>query len=555
METDTRVVDLQHQVSRNVEILRKKAQEVERFVNEVEDVFVQVEEFALAHRKRILAELAKLSELFEESLAKLSQTIDYEHKARLEALEAQQVKVHIDLQHISKMMDEARAASQTNDKVKFLEIAQMLNDRVVEIFQEYPNCFSEMCISEDLSEFLFSFKRYKKLFSCITSVKVPDAPFLRPQEVGGRTSSSFNVRWAVSPLDTVLGFQVAWRANDAGVTERSAHLGETYFFTIDGLGADTEYSVWVAAFTNAGLGPWSDPEVYLTGPLPPTVKVSESGWCNDGAKICWEPMPGYSSQPLSYSLEFDSLQKANMGATLKSVKGIGSCEFTIPLEPRDTYLIYVRSENKGGLSARSDPFFLQCPAGDVIIDETSAHLLQLSDDRRTITLSTAAWGQDNDQGGTHVWQFTRCPRVFGRALTSHANWQLDVRQAKDYFVGLVHLDMPDASSPSVPDSYWIVRRVSSHASASSSSSSSSSACKFEFWDSGTHVDLYLSVPPKHVGLSFDRSTKQFSIVNAETQQLLISTCVRGAHLFQPVFGLQVPGKLCLGEDTAVSLPT
>uniref|UniRef100_A0A8C4R961 Uncharacterized protein n=1 Tax=Eptatretus burgeri TaxID=7764 RepID=A0A8C4R961_EPTBU len=171
MERDTRVVDLQHEVSQNVEVLRKKAQQVERFVNEVEDVFVQLEEFALAHRERVLAELAKLSELFEESFAKLSQTIDHEHKARLEALEAQQFKVHVDLQHISKMMDKARTASQTNDKVKFLEIAQLLNDRVVEIFQEYPNCFSEMCVAEDLSEFLISFKRYKKLFSCITTVK------------------------------------------------------------------------------------------------------------------------------------------------------------------------------------------------------------------------------------------------------------------------------------------------------------------------------------------------------------------------------------------------
>ncbi|ETE67750.1 Fibronectin type III and SPRY domain-containing protein 2, partial [Ophiophagus hannah] len=401
-----------------------------------------------------------LEQRYEENM----QALGEEKKEKLEALYKELVNCGENLDTCKELMETIENLDQGEKKLEALKTAVATIQRV--------HTFLKKDVSADLStpaEFedrIIHFSDIQELMESVSSFPVftpPCAPVMNAQDPNSATGTSVKVCWSFFSEDIVESYQLYYKrvSNDTSSKEEEEfklNVKETYC-TVTQLVPNTQYEFWVKAVNRAGVSSESERAVYMTAPLPPVIKEKVIQSCEYSALVQWEC--GNINPVDSYTVELSKVAGGDGGEILtESVVGIPNCEALIQLEPKQSYLLFVKALNIGGSSERSEPATILSTGTVFTLNEKTAHpLLSILEDGLTLACHETKRAQSDMSFGED--SFTRSIAVLGYPIPFRGKhyWEVDVDENTEYCIGVAFENVPREDYLGKSHSSWCMKHT------------------------------------------------------------------------------------------------
>ncbi|XP_008565812.1 PREDICTED: fibronectin type III and SPRY domain-containing protein 2 isoform X1 [Galeopterus variegatus] len=520
------------EIHKNMYKLEKQIIEMENFASHLEEVFITVEENFGRQEQNFESHYNEILETLAQKYEEKIQTLGEKKKEKLEALYEQLVSCGENLDTCKELMETIEEVCH-EEKVDFIKDAVAMADRLGKFLKTKTDV--EISAQPDFEDQTLDFSDVEQLMGSINTMLAPSAPVINPQAPNSATGSSVRVCWSLYSDDTVESYQLSYRpVQDSSPGKDQAEftmtVKETYC-SVTNLVPNTQYEFWVTAQNRAGLSPSSERAVYLTAPSPPMIRSKEIRSCEEAAVICWES--GSLNPVDSYTLELTQAEMPGASGVTESVVGIPTCEALVQLQPRQSYMIFVRALNVGGPSARSEPATVHTTGSYFHLDEDTCHpWLTISEDGFTVLRSERKTpAREPPPGKT---RFTRCVAVMGNLIPFRGRhyWEVEVNERLDYTVGVAFEDVPKQEDLGANCLSWCMRHTFA-----------SSRHKYEFLHNGTTPDIRITVFPQKIGVLLDYENSRLSFFNVDTSQHLYTFSCQLHRFVHPCFSLEKPGRL------------
>nr|ANQ34438.1 fibronectin type III and SPRY domain-containing protein 2 [Sus scrofa] len=529
------------EIHKNMYKLEKQIIEMENFASHLEEVFITVEENFGRQEQNFESHYNEILETLAQKYEEKIQALGEKKKEKLEALYGQLVSCGENLDTCKELMETIEEMCH-EEKVDFIKDAVAMADRLGKFLKTKTDV--EISTQPDFDDQTLDFSDVEQLMDSLNTIPAPSAPVINPQAPNSATGSSVRVCWSLYSDDTVESYQLSYRpvrdsSPEKDQAEFTMTIKETYC-SVTNLVPNTQYEFWVTARNRAGLSPASERAVYMTAPSPPTIKSREIRSCEEAALICWES--GNLNPVDSYTVELSQAEAPGASGVTESVVGIPTCECLVQLQPRQSYIIYVRALNVGGPSARSQPATVHTTGSYFHLNEHTCHpWLTISEDGLTVVRSERrAPASELLSSDT---RFTRCVAVMGNLIPVRGRhyWEVEVDECLDYTVGVAFEDVPKQEDLGANHLSWCMRHTFA-----------SSRHKYEFLHNKTTPDIRITVSPKKIGILLDYENSKLSFFNVGLSQHLYTFSCQLHQFVHPCFSLEKPG--CLKIHNGISMP-
>ncbi|XP_012785140.2 fibronectin type III and SPRY domain-containing protein 2 [Ochotona princeps] len=530
------------EIHKNMCKLEKQIIDMENFASHLEEVFITVEENFGRQEQNFESHYNEILETLAQKYEKKIQALGQKKREKLESLYGQLVSCGENLDTCRELMETIEEMCH-EEKTEFVKDAVAMADRLGKFLKTKTDV--EISTQPDFEEQTMDFSDVEELMGSINSVPAPSAPVINPQAPNSATGSSVRVCWSLYSDDTVESYQLSYRLVQDGLpgkgqAESTVTVKETYC-SVKNLAPNSQYEFWVTAQNRAGSSPASERAVYVTAPSPPIIKVKEIRSCEEAALICWES--GSLNPVDSYTVELTQGETLEASGVTESIVGIPTCEALVRLQPKQSYTIYVRALNMGGLSTRSEPATVHTTGSYFHLDKDTCHpCLTISEDGFTLTRSERKASTREVAASSNV-RFTRCVAVLGNLIPIRGRhyWEVEVGERLDYMVGVAFEEVPRHEDLGANRLSWCMRHTYA-----------SLRHKYEFLHNRTTPDLRITVPPKTVGILLDYENSRLSFFNADIAQHLYSFSCELRQFVHPCFSLEKPG--CLKIRNGIPIP-
>uniref|UniRef100_A0A8D0MZF0 Fibronectin type III and SPRY domain-containing protein 2 n=1 Tax=Sus scrofa TaxID=9823 RepID=A0A8D0MZF0_PIG len=447
------------EIHKNMYKLEKQIIEMENFASHLEEVFITVEENFGRQEQNFESHYNEILETLAQKYEEKIQALGEKKKEKLEALYGQLVSCGENLDTCKELMETIEEMCH-EEKVDFIKDAVAMADRLGKFLKTKTDV--EISTQPDFDDQTLDFSDVEQLMDSLNTIPAPSAPVINPQAPNSATGSSVRVCWSLYSDDTVESYQLSYRpvrdsSPEKDQAEFTMTIKETYC-SVTNLVPNTQYEFWVTARNRAGLSPASERAVYMTAPSPPTIKSREIRSCEEAALICWES--GNLNPVDSYTVELSQAEAPGASGVTESVVGIPTCECLVQLQPRQSYIIYVRALNVGGPSARSQPATVHTTGSYFHLNEHTCHpWLTISEDGLTVVRSERrAPASELLSSDT---RFTRCVAVMGNLIPVRGRhyWEVEVDECLDYTVGVAFEDVPKQEDLGANHLSWCMRHT------------------------------------------------------------------------------------------------
>ncbi|KAM9586052.1 fibronectin type III and SPRY domain-containing protein 2 [Trichechus inunguis] len=538
---DKALENAKDEIHKNMFKLEKQIIEMENFASHLEEVFITVEENFGRQEQNFESHYNEILEILAQKYEEKIQALGEKKKEKLEALYGQLVSCGENLETCKELMETIEEMCH-EEKVDFIKNAVIMADRLGKFLKTKTDV--ELSAHPDFEDQTLDFSDVEQLMDSINTIPAPSAPVINPQAPNSATGSSVRVCWSLYSDDTVESYQLSYRpVRDGSPREDQAEftmtVKETYC-SVTNLVPNTQYEFWVTAQNRAGTSPASECAVYMTAPSPPILKIKEIRSCEEAALICWES--GNLNPVDSYTVELTQAETPEASGVTESVVGIPTCESLVQLQPRQSYTIYVRALNLGGLSARSKPATVHTTGSYFHLNKDTCHpWLTISEDGFTIVRSERKTPA-REQLPSYT-RFTRCVAVMGNLIPvrGHHYWEVEVDECLDYTVGVAFEDVPKQEDLGANCHSWCMRHTFA-----------SSRHKYEFLHNKMTPDIRVTVAPKKIGVLLDYENSKLSFFNVDISQHLYTFTCQLHQFVHPCFSLGKPG--CLKIHNGISMP-
>lgn len=529
------------EIHRNMYRLEKQIIEMENFASHLEEVFITVEENFGRQEQNFESHYNEILETLAQKYEEKIQALVEKKKEKLEALYGQLVSCGENLDTCKELMETVEEICH-EEKVDFIKDAVAMADRLRKFLETKTDV--EISTQPALEDQTLDFSDVEQLLGSINTIPAPSAPVINPQTPNSATGSSVRVCWSLFSDDTVESYQLSYRPVRDGSpgtdpAESTVTVKETYC-SVANLVPNTQYEFRVTAQNRAGLSPASECAVYMTAPSPPVIKSKEVRSCEEAALICWES--GNVNPVDSYTVELVQAETPGASGVTESVVGIPTCESLVQLQPRQSYTIYVRALNVGGLSARSEPATVHTTGSYFRLNEQTCHpWLTISEDGLTAVRSERK--TPTREPPPSSTRFTRCVAVMGNLIPVRGRhyWEVEVDERSDYTVGVAFEDVPKQEDLGANCLSWCMRHTWA-----------SPRHKYEFLHNKMTPDIRITVAPKKIGILLDYENSKLSFFNADISQHLYTFSCQLHQFVHPCFSLEKPG--CLKIHNGISVP-
>ncbi|XP_070619682.1 fibronectin type III and SPRY domain-containing protein 2 isoform X2 [Erythrolamprus reginae] len=524
-------------LQKNIGRLEDQIAHLESFASHLEEIFITVEENFTRQQQNFEKRYDDIIQILEQRYEENMQALGEEKKEKLEALYKELVNCGENLDTCKDLMETIENLDQGEKKIEALKTAVATIHRV--------HTFLKKDVSVDLStpaEFenqVIHFSDIQELMESISSfpmVTPPCAPVMNAQDPNSATGTSVKVCWSFFSEDIVESYQLYYKrvSNDSSSQEEEEfkiNVKETYC-TVAQLVPNTQYEFWVKAVNRAGVSSESERAVYMTAPLPPVIKAKAIQSCEYSALVRWEC--GNINPVESYTVELSKVDAGDGGEILtESVVGIPNCEALIQLEPKQSYLLFVKALNIGGSSERSEPASILSTGTVFTLNEKTAHpLLSILEDGLTLVCPKAKSAQSDltfSEDG-----FTRSIAILGYPIPFRGihYWEVDVDENTEYCIGVAFENVPRDDHLGENHSSWCMKHTTT-----------SSRHLYEFLNDGMTPDIKITVPPQRVGLLLDYDEGTLSFFNADLAQHLHTFQSNFREFVCPCFAVEDVGVL------------
>uniref|UniRef100_A0A4X1UMY4 Fibronectin type III and SPRY domain containing 2 n=1 Tax=Sus scrofa TaxID=9823 RepID=A0A4X1UMY4_PIG len=484
------------EIHKNMYKLEKQIIEMENFASHLEEVFITVEENFGRQEQNFESHYNEILETLAQKYEEKIQALGEKKKEKLEALYGQLVSCGENLDTCKELMETIEEMCH-EEKVDFIKDAVAMADRLGKFLKTKTDV--EISTQPDFDDQTLDFSDVEQLMDSLNTIPAPSAPVINPQAPNSATGSSVRVCWSLYSDDTVESYQLSYRP----VRD-------------------------------------SSPEKDQAAPSPPTIKSREIRSCEEAALICWES--GNLNPVDSYTVELSQAEAPGASGVTESVVGIPTCECLVQLQPRQSYIIYVRALNVGGPSARSQPATVHTTGSYFHLNEHTCHpWLTISEDGLTVVRSERrAPASELLSSDT---RFTRCVAVMGNLIPVRGRhyWEVEVDECLDYTVGVAFEDVPKQEDLGANHLSWCMRHTFA-----------SSRHKYEFLHNKTTPDIRITVSPKKIGILLDYENSKLSFFNVGLSQHLYTFSCQLHQFVHPCFSLEKPG--CLKIHNGISMP-
>uniref|UniRef100_A0A4W3K1W7 Fibronectin type III and SPRY domain-containing protein 2 n=1 Tax=Callorhinchus milii TaxID=7868 RepID=A0A4W3K1W7_CALMI len=384
----------------NLRKLEQQIIQMETFANQMEEIFITVEE-----------NFGKQEHYVELQYDDLMQFLVQRYEDRIQSLEEQKEqkleKLYAELVHSGQRIDSYKELMESTEEV----CRSAGNEAFLKFLQEDVSL--ELPTTAEFEKFPTDTSEVQQLIDSINSMPAPSPPSMSPQTPDTAMTTAVRVCWSLSADDTVDYYQLYY----------------------------TQLPQAVA--------------------VPPAIKSRECTWCQDAASIQWEPAAGSSVQ--SYTVEFCQVCCGCdwTESITESMVGITSCKAVIQLEPLQSYLIYVRAVNKGGSSHRSQPITIKAAGTCLYLNESTAHpSLSILDDGLTIVYNEEEEAILTEVL-KYEDRFTRCLAVLGELTPVRGKhyWEVEVEETTEYQIGVASPDTPRDGYLGTNITSWCMRHI------------------------------------------------------------------------------------------------
>uniref|UniRef100_A0A8C3WXM6 Fibronectin type III and SPRY domain containing 2 n=1 Tax=Catagonus wagneri TaxID=51154 RepID=A0A8C3WXM6_9CETA len=483
-------------IHKNMYKLEKQILEMENFASHLEEVFITVEENFGRQEQNFESHYNEILETLAQKYEEKIQALGEKKKEKLEALYGQLVSCGENLDTCKELMETIEEMCH-EEKVDFIKDAVAMTDRLGKFLKTKTDV--EISTQPDFDDQTLDFSDVEQLMDSLNSIPAPSAPVINPQAPNSATGSSVRVCWSLYSDDTVESYQLTYRP----VRD-------------------------------------SSPERDQAAPSPPIVKSKEIRSCEEAALICWES--GNLNPVDSYTVELTRAEAPGASGVTESVVGIPTCECLVQLQPRQSYIIYVRALNVGGPSARSQPATVHTTGSCFHLNEHTHHpWLTVSEDGLTVVRgerkAPAREPLPSDA------RFTRCVAVMGNLIPVRGRhyWEVEVDECSDYTVGVALEDVPKQQDLGANHLSWCMRHTFA-----------SSRHRYEFLHNKTTPDIRITVSPRKIGILLDYENSKLSFFNVDISQHLYTFSCQLHRFVHPCFSLEKPG--CLKIHNGISMP-
>ncbi|XP_030045465.1 fibronectin type III and SPRY domain-containing protein 2 [Microcaecilia unicolor] len=535
------IQDVKEEIHNNMCKLEEQIAQLENLAIHLEEIFISVEENVVRQEQnfeiRYNEVMQALTQRYEEKL----QTLGEEKREKLESLYDQLVASGKKLDSSRELMESIQELLKSKEKVEFIKTAVNTADRVEEFFKTDTEL--EISINPEYENKTIDFSDVQQLMDSISAVPAPSAPIVNPQSPNSATGTSVRVCWSPFSEDTVECYQLYYKpVSDDPPTEQQTEfmmkVKETYC-TVYNLILNTQYEFWVTALNTTGISPASERAVYVTAPSPPIIKPKDCRSCETAALVRWES--GNMNPVDSYTVELCKVSTEDHESDItESIVGIPTCESLIQLDPREKYHIYVRAVNVGGVSERSKPITIHTTGTFFHLNEETAHpLLSILEDGFTIACQEEESLLDFSY---HYNSFTRCIAVMGNLIPVKGKhyWEVDTDENVEYRIGVAFEDTNRNGVFGTNNTSWCMRHIVTP-----------SRHKYEFLHCGSTPDVWITIPPRKIGILLDYEKWKLSFFNMDLLQHLYTFSCHFQHLVHPIFALEKPGVLRIRNGVGV----
>ncbi|XP_058012032.1 fibronectin type III and SPRY domain-containing protein 2 [Ahaetulla prasina] len=532
-------------LQKNIGRLEDQIAHLESFASHLEEIFITVEENFTRQQQNFEKRYDDIIQILEQRYEENMQALGEEKKEKLEALYKELVHCGENLDTCKDLMETIENLDQGEKKLEALKTAVATIHRV--------HTFLKKDVTVDLStpaEFenrIIHFSDIQELMESVSSFPIftpPCAPVMNAQDPNSATGSSVKVCWSFFSEDIVESYQLYYKrvSNDTSSKEEEEfklNVKETYC-TVAQLVPNTQYEFWVKAVNRAGVSSESERAVYMTAPLPPVIKEKAIQSCEYSALVRWEC--GNTNPVESYTVELSKMAGEDGGEILiESVVGIPNCEALIQLEPKQSYLLFVKALNIGGSSERSEPASVLSTGTVFTLNEKTAHpLLSILEDGLTLACHEAKLAQSDASFGED--SFTRSIAVLGYPIPFRGKhyWEVDVDENTEYCIGVAFENVPRDDYLGQSHSSWCMKHTIT-----------SSSHLYEFLNDGMTPDIKITVPPEKIGLLLDYDEGTLSFFNADIAQHLHTFHNNFRDFVCPCFAVEGIGVLRIRNGITV----
>ncbi|XP_026532849.1 fibronectin type III and SPRY domain-containing protein 2 isoform X2 [Notechis scutatus] len=477
-------------LQQNVGRLEDQIAHLESFASHLEEIFITVEENFTRQQQNFEKRYDDIIQILEQRYEENMQALGEEKKEKLEALYKELVDCGENLDTCKELMETIENLDQGEKKIEALKTAVATIRRV--------HTFLKKNVSVDLST---------------------------PAEFEDRIIHFSDIQELMESVSSFPKFKL--------------NVKETYC-TVAQLVPNTQYEFWVKAVNRAGVSSESERAVYMTAPLPPVIKKKVIQSCEYFALVQWEC--GDINPVDSYTVELSKVAGGDGGEILtESVVGIPNCEALIQLEPKQSYLLFVKALNIGGSSERSEPASILSTGTVFTLNEKTAHpLLSILEDGLTLACHETKRAKSDTPFGED--SFTRSIAALGYPIPFRGKhyWEVDVDENTEYCIGVAFENVPREDYLGKSHSSWCMKHTVT-----------SSSHLYEFLNNGMTPDIKITVPPEKIGLLLDYDEGILSFFNADIKQHLHTFHNNFQDFVCPCFAMEGIGVLRIRNGITV----
>ncbi|XP_026565656.1 fibronectin type III and SPRY domain-containing protein 2 isoform X1 [Pseudonaja textilis] len=532
-------------LQQNIGRLEDQIAHLESFASHLEEIFITVEENFTRQQQNFEKRYDDIIQILEQRYEENMQALGEEKKEKLEALYKELVDCGENLDTCKELMETIENLDQGEKKIEALKTAVATIQRVHTFLKK--NVSIDLSTPAEFEDRIIHFSDIQELLESVSSSPTftpPCAPVMNAQDPNSATGTSVKVCWSFFSEDIVESYQLYYKrvSNDTsskGEEEFKLNVKETYC-TVAQLLPNTQYEFWVKAVNRAGVSSESERAVYMTAPLPPVIKKKAIQSCEYFALVQWEC--GNTNPVDSYTVELSKVAGGDGGEILtESVVGIPNCETLIQLEPKQSYLLFVKALNIGGSSERSEPASILSTGTVFTLNEKTAHpLLSILEDGLTLACHETKRAQSDTPFGED--SFTRSIAALGYPIPFRGKhyWEVDVDENTEYCIGVAFENVPREDYLGKSHSSWCMKHTIT-----------SSSHLYEFLNNGMTPDIKITVPPEKIGLLLDYDEGILSFFNADIKQHLHTFHNNFQDFVCPCFAMEGIGVLRIRNGITV----
>ncbi|KAJ8396574.1 hypothetical protein AAFF_G00016400 [Aldrovandia affinis] len=504
-------------LSRWISILQGRSEKIEDLVSELEQAYNSVEEKCKSDAQSLDDQNEEMVRALVNQFNKMSRSMGEKKKLRLEQLCGQIGTFQEHIESAKETLEMKAKEVEGPDQFALLSSSKDINKSLSKALE---STLSLQPVVENYTRGTVGSEQ-----KVLKDIPVPREPHLLAQEPSSATCTSVTIFWRVNEGDVINCFQVHCVEESQG-EEHKVTVKESYC-TLEELAPDRRYRVWVVALNYTGCSLPSEKLSFRTAPSVPVISLEQCTVCWDSATIRWST--GYPTTAETFTLEY-CRQNASEGEGLRSISGIKNCEQSVPLQPNEKYLFYIKAVNFAADSEQSEATLISTTGTRFhLLKDTASPGLVLSKDNVVHYPEEAFNTAPNE-----------CQGILAELLSprGHHYWETTVEGSQGYRIGVAYQMTPRDSRLGENRTSWCIHCVPT-----------STSCQYELLHDSTQAHIITAEVPTRIGVLLDSLRGHLSFFNAQSGQLLGSFCHKFTEPCYPALVLERPGTLALKPVT------